>query len=103
MPRRHRGDLLRFLRRTLAAPDDVHVGTQQDKVVAVDVARPFVGNVEHMIWPYDDEGRLVGEDVWEIDESTRQILPIDPADVLTVEMSAKLLDPLIKPLPARPW
>jgi hypothetical protein len=24
---------------------------------------------EHMIWPYDDTGRLVGEDVWEYDDS----------------------------------
>lgn len=56
--------------------------------------------VEHMIWPYDDQGRLIGEDVWEYDESVREFIPLDPIDVLTVEQSAKLLDPLIKPLPA---
>lgn len=56
--------------------------------------------VEHLIWPYDDQGRLVGEDVWEYDESRREIIPLDPIDVLTVEQSAKLLSPLIKPLPA---
>ncbi|WP_431950359.1 hypothetical protein [Nocardia lijiangensis] len=55
---------------------------------------------EHMIWPYDDEGRLVGEDVWEYDESLREVVPLDPSEVLTVEQSGKLLDPLIKPLPA---
>ena len=55
---------------------------------------------EHMIWPYDDEGRLVGEDVWEYDETVREIIALDPADVLTVEQAGKLLDPLIKPLPA---
>jgi hypothetical protein len=55
--------------------------------------------VEHMIWPYDDQGRLIGEDVWEYDESAREIIPLDPADVLTVEQSGKLLDSLIKPLP----
>jgi hypothetical protein len=55
--------------------------------------------VEHMIWPYDDQGRLIGEDVWEYDESAREIIPLDPADVLTVEQSGKLLAPLIKPLP----
>lgn len=64
-------------------------------------AHYLVANVEHMIWPYDDEGRLIGEDVWEIDESKRQIIPLDPTEVLTVEMSSRLLDPLIKPLPAR--
>ncbi len=53
-----------------------------------------------MIWPYDDQGRLIGEDVWEYDESVREFIPLDPIDVLTVEQSAKLLDPLIKPLPA---
>ena len=66
-------------------------------------AHYLVANLEHMIWPYDDEGRLIGEDVWEIDESKRQIIPLDPTEVLTVEMSAKLLDPLITPLPARPF
>lgn len=64
-------------------------------------AHYLVGNVEHMIWPYDDEGRLIGEDVWEIDESRRQIIPLEPSEVLTIEMSARLLDPLIKPLPTR--
>lgn len=66
-------------------------------------AHYLVGNVEHMIWPYDDEGRLVGEDVWEIDESRRQVIPLDPSEVLTVETAARLLDPFIKPLPVRPF
>lgn len=55
---------------------------------------------EHMIWPYDDEGRLVGEDVWEYDESLREVVPLDPSEVLTVEQSGRLLAPFIKPLPA---
>jgi hypothetical protein len=59
-----------------------------------------VGNVEHMIWPYDDRGRLVGEDVWEVDESKREILELDPSEVLTPEESGRLLEPFIKPLPA---
>ncbi|MGW7369632.1 hypothetical protein ACWGI8_40970 [Streptomyces sp. NPDC054841] len=63
----------------------------------------LVKNVEHMIWPYDDEGRLVGEDVWEIDESKREIILLDPSEVLTSSQSATLLAPLIKPLPARPF
>jgi hypothetical protein len=60
----------------------------------------LVKTAEHMIWPYDDQGRLVGEDVWEFDETVREFIEIDPVDVLSVEQSAKLLDPLIKPLPA---
>jgi hypothetical protein len=54
----------------------------------------------HMIWPYDDRGRMIGEDVWEYDDSVREVIPLDPSDVLTVEQSAKLLAPFIKPLPA---
>jgi len=56
--------------------------------------------VEYMIWPYDDKGRLIGEDVWEYDETAREIIPLDPSDVLTAEQSGKLLAPLIKPLPS---
>jgi len=63
----------------------------------------LVANVEHMIWPYDDEGRLVGEDVWEIDESRRQVIALDPSEVLTVERSGALLAPYIHDLPPRPW
>ena len=66
-------------------------------------AHYLVANVEHMIWPYDDEGRLIGEDVWEIDESKRQVIALDPSEVLTVARAAELLDPLIKPLPQRPF
>ncbi|MDI9951353.1 hypothetical protein [Rhodococcus sp. IEGM 1305] len=57
-------------------------------------------SAEHMIWPYDNQGRLIGEDVWEYDESVREIIALDPSEVLTVEQSAALLAPLIKPLPA---
>lgn len=66
-------------------------------------AHYLVANVEHMIWPYDDEGRLIGEDVWEIDESKRQVIPLAPSEVLTVARAAELLEPLIKPLPERPF
>ena len=57
-------------------------------------------NVMEMIWPYDDRGRLIGEDVWEPDPDKAQIVKLDPADVLTTAEARKLLDPLIKPLPA---
>ena len=60
----------------------------------------LVKSAEHMIWPYDDRGRLVGEDVWEYDDTVASIIKLDPADVLTAEQSGKLLAPLIKPLPA---
>lgn len=60
----------------------------------------LVSNVEHMIWPYDDRGRLVGEDVWEIDESKREVVKLDPAEVLTPQESGRLLAPFIKPMSA---
>ena len=59
----------------------------------------LVGNVEHMIWPYDDSGRLIGEDVWEIDDARRELIKLRPGEVLMPHESAKLLEPLIKPLP----
>jgi len=53
-----------------------------------------------MIWPYDDRGRLIGEDVYEPDPEKAELFKLDPADVLTTEQSGKLLAPLIKPLPS---
>lgn len=55
---------------------------------------------EVMIWPYDERGRLVGEDVWEYDESEREFIELDPADVLASQRSGELLEPLIEPLPS---
>jgi hypothetical protein len=53
-----------------------------------------------MVWPYDDRGRLIGEDVWEPEPSKAELFKLDPTDVLTTEAAAKLLAPLIKPLPS---
>ena len=53
-----------------------------------------------MLWPYDDECRLLGEDVWEFDTAEAGLFKLDPADVLSAEQAGKLLDPFIKPLPA---
>jgi hypothetical protein len=52
-----------------------------------------------MIWPYDERGRMIGEDVTEYDDTDRDFIKLDPADVLSAEQAAKLLEPLIKPLP----
>jgi hypothetical protein len=56
-------------------------------------------SVIHMVWPYDDQCRLIGEDVYEPFPERAELFKLDPADVLTTEQSAKLLAPLIKPLP----
>jgi hypothetical protein len=57
---------------------------------------------EQMIWHYDDQGRLIGEDVWETDPSKAEIIKLDPKDVVTVAQAAKKLKNLIKPLPKFP-
>ena len=54
-----------------------------------------------MLWPYDDDGRMIGEDVREYDDTDSAAIRLDPVDVVTVEQAAKILDPLIKPLPRR--
>ena len=53
-----------------------------------------------LICPYDDRGRLAGEEVWEPESSEAELIKQDPADVLSTEEAAKLLAPLIKPLPS---
>jgi hypothetical protein len=52
-----------------------------------------------MIWPYDERGRLIGENVWEYDESEHHLIKLDPEDVLSTEHAAELLAPQIRPLP----
>ena len=52
-----------------------------------------------MLWPYDDQCRLLGEDVWEFDTADAGLFKLDPADVLTAAQTRVLLDPYIKPLP----
>ena len=53
-----------------------------------------------MIWPYDERGRLIGENVWEYDPTEHDLIELDPADVLTTARAAELLESLIAPLPA---
>ena len=53
-----------------------------------------------LICPFDDRGRLTGEEVSEPDSSKAELIKLDPADVFTTEEAAKLLAPLIKPLPS---
>ena len=69
-------------------------------VEAGENATYLVRSREVMIWPYDERGRLIGEDVWEYDESARDFIELAPEDVLTSDRSGELLAPLIKPLPS---
>ena len=52
-----------------------------------------------MLWPYDDQCRLLGEDVWEFDTAHAGLYRLDPSDVLTAKQAGELLAPFIKPLP----
>jgi hypothetical protein len=52
-----------------------------------------------MVWPYDDQCRLIGEDLWEFDDAEHALIKLDPADVLTAGQAGELLAPLIRPLP----
>jgi hypothetical protein len=52
-----------------------------------------------MVWPYDEKGRLVGENVWEYDDSEHELIKLDPDEVLSTKKAAELLEPLINPLP----
>ncbi len=54
---------------------------------------------EETIWPYDDRCRLMREDVIEPDPASVTIRKLDPSEVMTTAQAAKLLAPLIRPLP----
>ena len=53
-----------------------------------------------MLWPYDERGRLIGENVWEYDDTEHDLIKLEPDQVLTTARAAELLEPLIKLLPA---
>lgn len=52
-----------------------------------------------MLWPYDERCRLIGENVWEYDDSEHALIKLDPSEILTTQQAAELLEPQIKPLP----
>ena len=52
-----------------------------------------------MMWAYDDRCRLVGENVWEVEPGSAEVIKLDPSDVLTVDQARELLDPHIHELP----
>ena len=52
-----------------------------------------------MVWPYDERCRLIGENVWEYDETEHQLIKLDPEEVLTTDQAREAVDPYIRPLP----
>jgi hypothetical protein len=69
-------------------------------VTADENAMYLYSNFVESVWPYDDRGQLIGEDVREPDPDKADIIKLDRADLVTIAESRKLLDPLIKPLPS---
>jgi len=59
----------------------------------------LVAAVMDLVWLFDSHGRVVRQDVWEIDPLKRRLIRIDPADVLSPQQAAELLDPFIGPAP----
>ncbi len=53
-----------------------------------------------MIWPYDDQCRLMGEDVYEPLEAQHEVIKIEAKDVMTTARAGKLLASIIHPLPS---
>src|ERR1700761_201992 len=44
-----------------------------------------------MVWPYDDRGRLVGENVWEFAPEEKELIKLDPAEARITAQEAELL------------
>src|ERR1700727_788919 len=74
-------------------------GWQPPDMTSTPTPRTCSGARVAMIWPYDERGRLVGENVWEYDESEHDLIKLEPDQVLTTQQAAKQLEPYIKPLP----
>ena len=52
-----------------------------------------------MFWPFDEHARVAGEQIYEHADRT-EVVPIDPADVITFADACKQLEPLLRPLPS---
>jgi hypothetical protein len=57
-------------------------------------------NVEETIWPYDDRGRLMREDVWEPTPEGAEIIKLEADEIWTTAEAAAALAPLVLPLPS---
>jgi hypothetical protein len=52
------------------------------------------------VWPYDENGRLIGEHIYE-DISTREFEKVDPADIITPQRAAEIHRMLLEQLETR--
>jgi hypothetical protein len=51
-----------------------------------------------MYWPFDERARLIGEHVYE-HAAIREVVQIDPSQVITAAEAKEILTPLIRPIP----
>lgn len=71
-----------------------------DQYPTIDMSGLDITKQNVAVESYDDECRLLGEDVWEFDTAQAGLFELDPADVLTAAQAGELLAPFITPLPA---
>lgn len=90
--------VLKFLPRRLSQALLLKVLEQQGHKADDDSMYLYKSHIE-TIWLYDDRCRLAGEHVWELSNSKPEIIKLDPKDVLKTATAAKVLAPMIKPLP----
>src|SRR5262249_27460324 len=57
-------------------------------------------SILYMSWPYDDRGRLIGENIWEPEPRKAEVIKLAPSHVVTTQEAGRLLAPYIKPLPS---
>jgi hypothetical protein len=71
------------------------------KGLAVDDPDGYYCEYQHfaMIWPYDADGRLEGEHVYE-NKALHRLESIEPEDFISVDDARARLLPLLRPLPA---
>jgi hypothetical protein len=83
------------------------ISYQQHPGVALVAQGQLVGDVgahyllrsrQLMLWQYDDRCRLIGENVWEVDPGSAEVIKLDAADVLSADDARALLDPHIHEL-----
>lgn len=80
---------------------DVLVGLLRVKGLQADPHCMYLyKNLEETIWPYDDRGRLMREDVWEPAPERAEIIPLRHDEILTTADAARQLAPFIEPLPS---
>lgn len=62
-------------------------------------AHYYMTEMVSMVWPYNDDAKLIGENILE-DPGTRRFWKLDPAEVMTNEEAQAILAPMLEELTA---